>query len=752
MRKSRSFRRELIYSFLTITLISILCLGAFQIYQLSSLIDENQKSQVQTTKFLETYIINYIDEYKHAIEAQARSIEPFFNKKNDNTIKNQLKVIKEQYPGFVNVYVGDKNGKSVVFYPEIIEQGKQAEFNFSDRPYYKQLLKEKRTVISSVFPGRGGTERLLVIIASPILNSNNELEGYVLGALDLSALEDHIKNRNFGKASYAVVLDKENNVIVHPNIDNASKLINLSTNPIVKYIKKQPGGNGGAYFTSGEDGKKEYITYEKIEAFDGWTVWIGKPATVITNTYKHAIFTIFFFIIFTVIFLIAISMFLTNRIEKTILYLLQYIKDYTKGIKNKRLLEKAIHGPKEMEELSLHFNNMVDEIEKRKSELLKLNSELEERVQARTIDLKNKHAEIEAVLESMSEGLLLLNNDKQVEYINESFIKVIGDKDIETFTLTGLDDVLERFLLLFDINPERLLEFFNDDLIQLKLEYKKESGKTHYYNLFRFSVMMDDTKIGEGLLLRDITKEEEIDKLKNNLISLTSHEFKTPITNIKGSVETILRKDVTWDPEFQQELLEGVHEDIERIEQLINDWLDISKIESGTMYVERNMIRADYVIEESIAQIPKKLRENATIHFRNYLEEYPSFYADKSRVQEVLINLITNALRYNDNDSKQIEVILDKVTDYLTIAVSDNGIGISMDHITKIFNIFYQVDGTATRRTGGTGLGLSICKGIMEAHDGKIVVESELGKGSTFTLYFPTRRDVSDDESKDLYL
>ncbi len=197
---------------------------------------------------------------------------------------------------------------------------------------------------------------------------------------------------------------------------------------------------------------------------------------------------------------------------------------------------------------------------------------------------------------------------------------------------------------------------------------------------------------------------------------------------------------MNWEPEFQQELLEGVHEDIERIQHLVNDWMDISKIESGTMYVERNMIRADHVIEESMEQVPKELRENASFQFHNKTEEYLFFYADKRRVQQVLVNLFTNALRYNDESFKKITITLDKKMDDITISVSDNGIGISGDHIERIFNRFYQVDVTATRRTGGTGLGLAICKGIMDAHEGKIEVESELGKGSTFTLYFPLRK------------
>src|SRR5699024_7974057 len=126
--------------------------------------------------------------------------------------------------------------------------------------------------------------------------------------------------------------------------------------------------------------------------------------------------------------------------------------------------------------------------------------------------------------------------------------------------------------------------------------------------------------------------------------------------------------------------------------------------------------------------------------FHNHIQEKTFMYADEIRLQQVIVNLFTNALRYNDEPVKEIDIILDKDQSFLTISVTDNGIGISHDHLRKIFNRFYQVDITATRRTGGTGLGLAICEGIMEAHDGEIKVQSEPGKGSTFILYFPLER------------
>ncbi|MFD2210906.1 ATP-binding protein [Virgibacillus halophilus] len=867
MKKNRSFKKELIYSFLTIGLLSIVLLGIFQIYHVKTLVNENQNSQIRMTDFLEDYIKNYVQQHERIIQTMSQNISQLYEQKDYGKIKEKLEEVKENYPGFLNLYVGDKSGHSLVFFPDVYSDGaKRESLDFSDRSYYKELLRKKDTVISPIFHGRGGTDKLLVTIVSPIFNDDGKMQGYILGGLDLSELESYVKSRILGKASHAVVLDQDYNAIIHPDVDARTEIANFSDSPVVKYMQKEKGSGKRSMSYKSDNGKSEFITYAKLSNPD-WTIWIANPTTVITNTYKKSILTILIFVFITSIVVVTASLILTHRLERVIRALLTYIKDYTKGYQKKKTVEvkQTIQGPKEMEQLLIYFNDLMEEISDGREKLMRLNADLEKRVQERTANLENKnnelsavnklitsvtserdmahfiqhclqditeftqfdihvfyqdkavtsreihaipdyqtyfnaftpsasqlvepivfgnsrkgflavnldkdqsvtgndreflqtfarslaimlqnkelyelyrdkHAELEAVLESMFEGIMLLDNQQQIKYVNEFFWNIIENESHSSAALKNMDDVRKRFTAMFEVEEETLASFFNNEDGELKLEYKKETGKTDFYMLNKFSVVSDQKSVGEGLLIRDITKEEEIDTLKNNLISLTSHEFKTPITNIKGSVETLLRPDVEWDALFQQELLEGVHEDIDRIQHLVNDWMDISKIESGTMYVERNMIRADHVIEESLELVPMALREDASFNFYNKASEYLFFYADKHRVQQVLLNLFTNALRYNDRTEKKIAVTLSTDDDYLTISVSDNGIGISEEHLEKIFNRFYQVDVTATRRSGGTGLGLAICKGIMEAHEGKITVSSSPDTGSTFTLYFP---------------
>ncbi|GIO28350.1 sensor histidine kinase [Ornithinibacillus bavariensis] len=864
LRKSRTFKGKLILSFLTVTLVSIVLLGAFQIFQLYTLVKEDKEKQFQTTVFLDDYIDNYIENYQHVVEMLAFSIEPLFVERDLTSIEKQLEQIKKNYPGFINLYVGNEAGESLVFYPKLYTDGvKRENLDYSDRPYYQELKRTKQPVLSSVFHGRGGTDMILVTVAVPILNDNNDMIGYVLGAFDLNALADDIKTRIDDEKRFAIVLDQEDNVVVHPNVDTRKELVNLKDAPFVQTLSQLPTKNSGDYIAV-ENGEEQYFTFIKNEKI-GWKVWIGTPTKYLSDTYEDAIFTVLLFALLTTMLMIGVSVLFANRFEKALQNVLRYIKqykDYTRGLNNKPTFQPSTKGTREIVELYDHFGSLIDDVEHSRNRLIKLNKDLEDRVKERTatlenknlelkavnklitsvsterdltqfiqhcliqitpfmeysihvifqniavtpkeitaiedvqqylnsrivgkqhmepiqigknlqgflvVDLnnsqtintseqefletfasslaimlenkflfekiRNKHAELEAILQSMSEGLMLLNKKDGIEYVNDFFQQIVFSDT--NYKVLDLEDMYKRFMELFQISKEELQSFIQQDESVLKLERKEGNDKVKSYMLHSFSVFLDDLIIGKGLLLRDITKEAEIDTLKDNLISLTSHEFKTPITNIRGSVETLLREDVEWDPDFERELLVGVHEDIERIQHLVSDWMDISKIESGTMFIERNMVRGDQIIEKSIQQIPKELQNQLEITFQNKLAEPVYFYGDKIRIQQVLLNLMMNAIRYNDQVIKKIAVTLDQSATDIIISVKDNGIGIEEDHLEKIFTRFYQVDVTGTRRTGGTGLGLSICKGIMEAHHGKITVESERGKGSTFTLFFP---------------
>ncbi|RHW34839.1 sensor histidine kinase [Neobacillus notoginsengisoli] len=353
---------------------------------------------------------------------------------------------------------------------------------------------------------------------------------------------------------------------------------------------------------------------------------------------------------------------------------------------------------------------------------------------------KEQHARLNAVLKSMTEGIILADNKKNIVYQNEfvthSLFPGMRVENLQT------EVELINFLQKLSISEnDQLNQLPQLEDISVKLTIEKDK-RLKYIMLNKFSVYSDTSYIGNGYLLRDITKEEEIDQLKSNLITIASHEFKTPITSIRGSVETLMIQDADWDEDFKQELLQGIHEDILHLQDLISVWLDIKKIEMGTLSLNKGHFVVSQLILNTLDHLPNEFVQSKLVSFKEENDvKFPLLYGDEKRLQQVLLNLIMNGLVHNDSPAKKVEVSVTSDSRYVYIHVKDNGIGFSKELSKKIFDRFYRADNSPQRKTGGTGLGLSICLGLMQEHNGDILVKSELGKGSEFTMKLPINHD-----------
>ncbi|MFD0695701.1 ATP-binding protein [Paenibacillus sp. GCM10027628] len=349
--------------------------------------------------------------------------------------------------------------------------------------------------------------------------------------------------------------------------------------------------------------------------------------------------------------------------------------------------------------------------------------------------MQHEHATLNAVLESMSDAVVLIDVQRRVIYANHRMSELF---DIPMSELLAMSEysLFQTISALLSENREDLQKLTEEPSTQGTYTIKLQNGKERFMMVSAFEVSRADRVYGRGYVWRDMTKEHEIDALKSDLISLASHEFKTPITGIRGSVETLLRVDAQWEESFKLELLEGIHEDIGRIQDLIDEWLDISKIESGAMRINPQPLRLEAVVESAKRRLPQQAAYAQSQFSVELSDGLPLIYADKLRLEQVLVNLFTNAIRYNEN-LPVIQISAKTDEQFVHLEVRDNGIGIPAEHIGKIFDRFYRVDVSSSRQTGGTGLGLAICKGIMAAHGGDIHVESTVGVGSAFTISIP---------------
>jgi two-component system, NtrC family, sensor histidine kinase KinB len=241
--------------------------------------------------------------------------------------------------------------------------------------------------------------------------------------------------------------------------------------------------------------------------------------------------------------------------------------------------------------------------------------------------------------------------------------------------------------------------------------------------------------LGAVTLLEDITHLREIDRLKSEFIANASHELRTPLTSVQMGVHLLLEGAAGDLNDKQTEVLSACREDCERLDKLMRDLLDLSKIEAGESQPELNTVKT----REFIINVTEDLRprvESKGLAFNVLVSVgLPDVFIDGSQIERVLANLVVNAIRYTKQG--EIRIAAEPRGSYVAISVSDTGTGIPQEYLPHIFDKFVQVPGTAT---GGAGLGLAISRLIVEAHGGQISVQSEVGQGSTFTFTLPVIR------------
>jgi NtrC-family two-component system sensor histidine kinase KinB len=341
---------------------------------------------------------------------------------------------------------------------------------------------------------------------------------------------------------------------------------------------------------------------------------------------------------------------------------------------------------------------------------------------------------------------------------SEAIIRSIDDGIIlvdAEFKVTGMNPMARRIL---DIQPDgpqnrHFLEVVKSEQLFHYIQQSMESGKppsieekenvftvdrneTRYH--YQFSITPVRGKkgilIGVVLLLRDVTRLTELDRLKSEFVMTASHELRTPLTSIGMSIDLLMESGRKKLDEKEQLLLSAAHEDLQRLKVLVNNLLDLSKIEAGKMDMEFSSIRVRLFFEKVVSIFETPAEEKGVSLSFYSPEQIPNVKVDSDKMIWVLTNLISNALHYTPQGG-HIHLSAESFLPYIQISVRDDGPGIPFEYQSKIFDKFVQIKGDKV--LGGSGLGLAICKEIVRAHGGTIWVDSVPGAGSTFTFTLP---------------
>lgn len=268
-----------------------------------------------------------------------------------------------------------------------------------------------------------------------------------------------------------------------------------------------------------------------------------------------------------------------------------------------------------------------------------------------------------------------------------------------------------------------------------ELEAQRKNGETFEIELFVHDIGVDREHRFLGII-RDISERKHMDRMKSEFVSTVSHELRTPLTSIKGALGMINSGILGVLPDKAKRMVELAHNNTERLVLLVNDLLDMEKIQAGKIDLKMDKVNLTAIVKESIT-MNQTYASNLKVSL--VLEDNPApcfVVADSNRMLQVMANLISNAAKYSPvNDVVKIKILLDDC--FVKVSVSDNGLGIPVEYHNKIFQKFSQLDASDSRQKGGTGLGLNITKAIVEHHGGQISFVSEVNKGTTFFFTLP---------------
>lgn len=337
--------------------------------------------------------------------------------------------------------------------------------------------------------------------------------------------------------------------------------------------------------------------------------------------------------------------------------------------------------------------------------------------------------QLSTVVENSESGLVLIDEKGYIHIVNRKFISMFGKKPSDYIGHLYYD-VLENEQIHHTVQETFLYEK------QVKHLFSLEGKNEEIYIQIVGAPIFNERNMLRGavLVIYDITEFKKVETMRKDFVANVSHELKTPITSIKGFAETLL-DGAAEEPEVRTQFLNIIFEESKRIEHLIEDLLVLSKLEKDESAINVEHIEVDYMLDDILPVVEQQaLQKN--IDMKVEMDQNVTLEADEEKIKQILFNLVTNAISYTPEKGSVSIKIKEEEHDVCFI-VQDTGIGISEQDLPRIFERFYRVDKDRSRETGGTGLGLAIVKHIVEAHQGKIDVDSELGKGTTFKVYIP---------------
>ena len=419
----------------------------------------------------------------------------------------------------------------------------------------------------------------------------------------------------------------------------------------------------------------------------------------------NIIYTAIIMIIAFVIVGFVVAIIVTNPIRKIV----KNAEEYAKADKGK--VKYLSDGKKKSE-----FDSLV-------ATFTDMNVELKENLN----EVTRQKKQMETILLHMTDGIIAANTEGKIIHINPAAKDLLNVKEGTKL----FDDVFKP--LNIDINLEKVIYLENWTSSEKKVNIEDKT-----INLF-FAPYKNENDRPDGVIvvIQDITEHEKLNSMRKQFVADVSHELKTPITSILGYAETITENEL--DEETNKKFLSRISKEAERMANLVSDLLTLSRYDTAKIKADKTEFDLGELVKDTfeglVFELEKKSQEGECFVTANV----PYVYADRSGIQRVVLNILTNAIKYTP-EGGSIKVYVGFVYNDAYIKIIDTGIGIPESDLARIFERFYRVDKARTREMGGTGLGLSIAKEILDQNNSRIDIKSEVGKGTEVVIRIPTKR------------
>ena len=403
-------------------------------------------------------------------------------------------------------------------------------------------------------------------------------------------------------------------------------------------------------------------------------------------------------------------------------------------------------GYSELARTSRAFNQMVGALHAAHTELLAQTETLAEVAQA----AERARSETVAVLNSVQDAIFLVATDRQVLWVNQRTEEMFGVDLLQMNQLTSKEwaeafgkvfadgEGMRSLVLNAFEHPDRTISEFVAIKWPIPLELQMYSAPV---------LGPAGSHSGRVFAFRDVTKAREVDRMKSDFVSMVSHEFRTPLTSIKGYTDLLTSGEVGSLSEEQKEFLQIVHTNADRLMALVSDLLDISRLEQGRVELRSLPVDVGMLTQQALMALQLQMQEKE--HQIELLVDpaLPAVRGDSARISQILMNLLSNAYKYTPARGS-ITVSAAREGDFVRVSVADTGVGMSEEEQAQLFTRFYRAKNAATQDVGGTGLGLSIARMLVEMHGGQIRVQSASGAGTTFSFTLP----IADEPAIDVVL